>query len=99
MGNESWPFPVPIVHENGAWRFDVAAGRDEVLIRRIGANEIAVIEVSRAFVDAQREYASIGVTGIHAACMRKRFVSDDAGRQDGLFWPVTNARQRSEPDG
>jgi len=98
MGNESWPFPIPIVQEKGAWRFDVAAGRDEVLHRRIGANEIAVMEVAQAFVEAQKEYASIGRDGNSRGVYAQRFVSD-SGRQDGLFWPVTNPDSAASPMG
>ena len=98
MGNESWPFPIPIVHQNGAWRFDVAAGRDEVLHRRIGANEIAVMEVARAFVDAQREYASIGRDGNPRGVYAQRFVSEP-GRQDGLYWPVSSSDTAASPMG
>lgn len=98
MGNESWPFPIPIVNDNGGWRFDVAAGRDEVLHRRIGANEIAVMEVARAFVEAQREYASIGRDGNPRGVYAQRFVSEP-GRQDGLFWPVTSPDSAASPMG
>jgi hypothetical protein len=98
MGNESWPFPIPLVHENGAWRFDVAAGRDEVLHRRIGANELAVMEVAHAFVEAQREYASIGRDGNGRGVYAQRFVSEP-GRQDGLYWPVTDPDSAASPMG
>ena len=98
MGNESWPFPIPIVQEKGVWRFDVAAGRDEVLHRRIGANEIAVMEVAHAFVEAQREYASIGRDGNSRGVYAQRFVSD-SGEQDGLYWPVTNPDSAASPMG
>ena len=98
MGNESWPFPIPIVHQKGSWRFDLAAGRDEVLHRRIGANELAVMEVARAFVDAQREYASVGRDGNPRGVYAQRFVSEP-GRQDGLYWPVTSPDSAASPMG
>ena len=99
MGNESWPFPIPIVHDKGGnWRFDVAAGRDEMLHRRIGANEIAVMEVANAFVEAQREYASIGRDGNPRGVYAQRFVSEP-GRQDGLYWPVTSPDSAASPMG
>jgi hypothetical protein len=98
MGNESWPFPIPIVQEKGTWHFDVAAGRDEVLHRRIGANEIAVMEVAQAFVDAQKEYASIGRDGNPRGAYAQRFVSEP-GRQDGLYWPVTSPDSAASPMG
>ncbi len=98
MGNESWPFPVPIVHRNGSWRFDLAAGRDEMLHRRIGANELAVMEVAHAFADAQREYASVGRDGNTRGVYAQRFVSEP-GRQDGLYWPVTSPDSDASPMG
>ena len=58
IGREEWPFPFPLVRSASGWRFDVAEGREEVLARRIGRNELAVIGVCRAYVAAQRAYAS-----------------------------------------
>lgn len=58
LGTNRWPFPIPIVQRDGRWFFDTAAGKEELLNRRIGKNELAVLEVMRAYVDAQREYAS-----------------------------------------
>ena len=57
IGNENWPFPVPLVNEQGRWRFDTAAGKEEVIARRIGRNELAAIATVRAYVTAQRRYA------------------------------------------
>jgi hypothetical protein len=57
IGNEDWPFPVPLIRVNGQWRFDTAQGRSEILARRIGANEINVIDVCRGFAEAEFEYA------------------------------------------
>src|SRR5262249_54574257 len=57
IGTEDWPFPIPLVRKDGAWRFDTAAGRDEILFRRIGRNELSAIQVCLAYVDAQGEYA------------------------------------------
>ena len=58
VGNEAWPFPVPIVKDGATWRFDAAAGKEEVSARRIGRNELAVIETCRTYVAAQRRYAA-----------------------------------------
>src|SRR5262245_32133362 len=58
VGDSSWPFPVPIVKKDGRWFFDTAAGKDELLNRRIGKNELATLQALRAYVDAQRDYAS-----------------------------------------
>jgi hypothetical protein len=58
VGADLWPFPVPIVKKDGRWFFDTEAGKDELLGRRIGQNELSTLEVMRGYVDAQREYAS-----------------------------------------
>ena len=58
LGNDAWPFPVPIVQKDGRWFFDTAAGKEEMLNRRIGRNELDNAQVVRAYVEAQREYAS-----------------------------------------
>ena len=98
MGNESWPFPIPIVQDSGAWRFDTKAGADEILYRRVGQNELAVMDVASAFVSAQREYASKGRDGQPAGIYAQRFVSED-GKHNGLYWPVSNADPRPSPMG
>ena len=58
VGTNFWPFPVPIVKKDGRWFFDTEAGKEEILNRRIGKNELATLQVVRAYVEAQREYAS-----------------------------------------
>ena len=60
IGNEEWIFPIPLVLENGRWRFDAAAGREELLNRRIGRNELSALASLHAYVDAQREYKTQG---------------------------------------
>ena len=57
VGNDNWPMPIPIIKRNGTWLFDTKAGRDEVLLRRIGSNELDAIEICRNYVEAQLEYA------------------------------------------
>jgi hypothetical protein len=86
LGDDLWPFPVPIVRTNGGWFFDTAAGKDELLSRRIGKNELATIPVMRAYVDAQREYASIDRDGDDVLEYAQRLVSSP-GKHDGLYWP------------
>jgi hypothetical protein len=88
VGDEDWPLPVPIVKKAGKWHFDSKAGRDEVLLRRIGANELDAIQVCRGFVEAQLEYASDAhdQSGIHQYAQR---LISSPGKQDGLYW--TNA--------
>ena len=87
IGDEQWPFPAPLVGVRGGWQFDTDAGADELLSRRIGRNELRVIDVCRDYVTMQVEYASEPrdgkPTGLHA----QRFLSSE-GRQDGLYWSV-----------
>jgi hypothetical protein len=88
VGIEDWPLPIPIVKKAGKWRFDSKAGRDEVIFRRIGVNELDAIQVLRGFVEAQLEYASTvhDDSGIHQYAQR---LISSPGKQDGLYW--TNA--------
>lgn len=85
-GTNSWPFPVPIVETGGSWRFDAAAGREEILNRRIGADELKVLESLRAFVAAQREYALSDRDGNDVLEYARKFISSP-GKKDGLYWP------------
>ena len=94
IGNESWPFPVPLVKDGNVWRFDTAAGSEEVLARRIGRNELAAIRLCRVYVDAQRVYAKRGHDGEPAGLFAKTFRSDP-GRQNGLYWPAARGEKRS----
>ena len=85
IGGEDWPFPIPIVRKDDAWRFDTAGGRDEILYRRIGRDERAAIQTALAYVDAQNEYAQKNIgTG---AAYAQRIVSTP-GKKDGLYWPA-----------
>jgi DUF2950 family protein len=88
VGNEDWPFPVPLVSDGKAWHFDTEAGQEEVLARRIGRNELAAIRICRGYLTAQRLYAAEGhdgaPAGLFAAVLRS-----DPGRQNGLYWPAT----------
>ena len=94
IGNEDWPFPVPLVKEASGWRFDTAAGKEELLARRIGRNELAAIETSRAYVTAQRRYAQQGHGGKPAGVYATKFFSDP-GTENGLYWPTTKGQKRS----
>jgi hypothetical protein len=94
IGAEQWPFPIPLVKDASGWKFDTAAGREEILARRIGRNELAVIQVCRAYVVAQRLYAERGHDGKPAGIYAARFQSDP-GRQNGLYWPVQRGAKRS----
>jgi hypothetical protein len=95
VGQNDFPFPIPLVRKDGAWRFDTAAGREEILYRRIGRNELSAIQTALAFVDAQNEYAEkgIGGNGVYA----QRIISRP-GKKDGLYWP-TQAGEAESPLG
>jgi hypothetical protein len=86
VGEEYWPFPVPIVKKDGQWFFDTEAGKEEILSRRIGRNELAVLALVRAYVDAQREYASRDRDSDEVLEYAQKFHSS-AGHKDGLYWP------------
>lgn len=94
IGNEDWPFPVPLVRDESGWRFDTAAGKEEVLSRRIGRNELAVIRICQTYVNAQHIYAKHGHDGKPAGLYARSFGSDP-GKQNGLYWPVTHGQRRS----
>ena len=94
IGNEDWPFPVPLVKVADGWRFDTAAGQEEVLARRIGRNELNAIATSRAYVTAQQRYAQQGHDGKPAGVHATKFQSDP-GKQNGLYWPTARGQARS----
>jgi len=85
VGNEDWPFPVPLVRAGQKWFFDAKAGRQELEYRRIGANELDAIDVCHGYVEAQQEYALQPRTGYEVNQYAQRIVSA-AGKQDGLAW-------------
>ena len=85
VGPDDWPLPIPIVQISGRWRFDTKAGRQEILYRRIGRNELDAIQVCRGYVEAQREYAYTKHDGATLNQYAQRIVSTP-GKQDGLAW-------------
>ena len=85
LGNDDFPFPVPLVKKGNKWRFDARAGREEILNRRIGRNELEVINVMLTYVDAQREYASKDRDSDAVLEFAQKFRSTP-GKKDGLFW-------------
>jgi hypothetical protein len=97
IGDDEWPFAFPLVKSGGAWHFDTAAGREELLARRIGANELAVMNVMLAIVDAQREYASADRNSDGVREYARAFASSP-GKKDGLYWP-TSANEPPSPLG
>ncbi len=87
LGTDGWPFPIPLVKAGEQWHYDTAAGKDEILARRIGRDEIGAINVCQAYVEAQREYASQGRMG-DGVLAYAQFLRSTPGTHDGLFWPV-----------
>ena len=86
LGNDDFPFPIPLTRKKAGWEFDTAAGRLEILYRRIGRNELDAIQTCLAYVDAQNEYAEKDRTGEGAGVYAQRIVST-SGKKDGLYWP------------
>jgi len=85
LGNDAWPFPIPIVKRGSQWSFDVEAGREELRLRRIGRNELDAIEIARGYVEAQHEYALRARKGFEVNQYAQRIISTP-GTQDGLGW-------------
>jgi hypothetical protein len=85
IGPEDWPVPIPVVSDGKKWRFDTEAGREEVLLRRIGQNELDAIRVCRRFVEAQHDYSSQKRDGSRINQYAQRIIATP-GRQDGLAW-------------
>ena len=94
IGQEDFPFPVPLVKKGGAWQFDTDAGLDEILYRRVGRNELETIETCLAYVDAQDEYAEKDRTGAGVGVYAQRIVSSP-GKKDGLYWPDAQGNDMS----
>jgi len=85
VSNEDWPLPIPIVKRKAKWYFDTKAGREEILLRRIGENELDVLEICHGYVDAQNEYAATKRDGSTVNQYAQRIISTP-GKQDGLAW-------------
>ena len=94
VGDEEWPFPIPLVQEKGKWVFDADEGRDEILARRIGQNELRAIRVCREYVEAQVEYASKDRDGDGVREYAQRLASTP-GTHDGLWWPAADGEEQS----
>lgn len=97
VGADDWPMPIPIVESRNAWRFDTARGKDEILNRRVGRNELSVREVCLALVDAQREYLAMDPDGDAVAEYAQKLISDP-GQKNGLYWE-TGPDEPSSPLG
>jgi hypothetical protein len=87
IGDDNFPFPIPLINKGGEWQFDTQAGFDEILRRRIGRNELAAVRVSLAYVQAQNEYASLDPGGLGQHVYAQRIISRP-GKKDGLYWPT-----------
>jgi hypothetical protein len=94
IGQEDFPFPIPLVLKNATWRFDTEAGRLEILYRRIGRNELDAIQACLAYADAQDEYAEKDRTGDGVGVYAQRIVSQP-GKKDGLYWPTAQGDEES----
>ena len=94
IGNEDFPFPIPLTRKGAAWQFDTAAGRLEILYRRIGRNELDAIKACLAYVDAQNEYADKNRASASGAAYAQRIVSRP-GKKDGLYWPAAQGEEPS----
>ena len=95
IGDKNWPFPIPIVRlADGQWFFDTAAGKSEILARRIGGDELEAINVCLAYVKAQKQYFSTTHDGSSVAQYAQRLDSK-VGTHDGLYWPATTGQTQS----
>jgi len=95
LGADNFPFPIPLKkNPAGQWYFDVAAGREEILIRRIGRNELAVMDVCAALADAQAQYYSMHHDDGSTHQFAVKFISD-AGKQNGLYWESAEGQPKS----
>jgi hypothetical protein len=94
VGADDWPFPFPLVEENGKWRFDSTEGVEEIINRRVGANELYTIQACLAYVDAQREYYLRNPDGDPLLHYAQQLVSSE-GKRDGLYYEVSGDEPES----
>ena len=94
IGKVDWPLPIPIVEKSNTWVFDTKAGKEEILNRRIGRNELNVIEVLHAYVDAQCEYANKNLNGDGVKQFAPKIISTE-GKHDGLYWQANEGEEMS----
>ena len=84
IGAENWPFPIPLVNDHGSWYFDTDAGKDEIIFRRVGKNELAAVDACRELVEAEKQYFAHPPAGV-----TKQFAQNlvsDKGQYNGLYW-------------
>ena len=94
IGSDDWSMPLPIIKKRAAWFFDIDQGKEEILNRRIGRNELQVMEVLDAYVDAQHEYASKDYGGGGKVEFAQKFASSE-GKHDGLYWEAKEGEEES----
>jgi hypothetical protein len=94
VGTDKWPFPFPLVQSDGRWRFDSTAGAEEIVNRRVGANELSTIQSCLAFVDAEREYYVRNAQQDPLLHFAQKLVSTE-GQKDGLYWPTAGDEEPS----
>ncbi len=95
VGEEEWPFPIPLVSNGSGWRFDSEAGKEEIINRRIGRNELSAVETARTIADAQKDYFERKPNGKKEYAQK---VLSARGKKDGLFW-VAEGKQKPSPLG
>ena len=93
-GKDGWPLPIPIVEVNGQWYFDTAQGKEEILTRRIGADELDAIDVCRGFVEAQHDYGARNRGTDNLPVYAQKIISSP-GEHDGLYWPTSSESDTS----
>lgn len=98
IGDEKWPFPIPLVKQGNSWSFDTVQGREEILTRRIGHNELLAINVCKAYVDAQREYYLMPEPDGDQLPKYAQHMISRPGKRNGLYWP-TVAGEKASPLG
>ena len=94
VGKSGWTLPIPLVKDGSEWRFDIAAGLKEMVLRRIGHDEAAVVQTMLAIVDAQSDYAALDPMSTGAAAYARRLLSSP-GRKDGLYWETKPGEKES----
>jgi len=94
IGAENWPTPIPLVEKGGAWYFDTAAGKQEILCRRVGRNELAAIQICRELADAEKEYYAEPHDGDSTREYAQKFVSEP-NKHDGLYWQPASGEAES----
>ncbi|HXW73868.1 MAG TPA: DUF2950 domain-containing protein [Steroidobacteraceae bacterium] len=97
VGDDRWPFAIPLVRTAGRWFWDGAAGAPELVLRRIRANELRTVEVMRSFVSAQKTYAAVGHDGAPPGIYARKLRSSP-GKQDGLYWESADGEPTSPAD-